>query len=185
MLKQEDFNKLFLEKNKDLDREIAKEWEDVLFSDYMKSLYEKVDNFFNLELVDKEIDFYQGEDIRYVLEISSSNPIEQDKNGETYIDSSVEYYQNTFQIWFREDGITYELHDYAFEVYTTEEALYELPCNGRKIAYTKQKAKFLEWSKENKYKVLEVIKNRVKEEEDEKESKQIKKDIKELENIKW
>ena len=185
MVKQEDFNKLFLEKNEALDRKIVKEWEDVLFSDYMNSLYEKVDDFFNLELKDKKIDFYQGENDRYVLDICSLNPIEQDKDGETYIDSSVEDYQNAFQIWFREYGIAYELHDYSFEVYTNDEALYGLPYNERKIAYTKRKVKFLEWSKENKYKVLEVIKNRVKEEEDEKESKQIEEDIKELENIKW
>lgn len=109
MVKQEDYNKLFLEKNRSLDKEIEKEWDCILFSDYMKSLYEKVDDFFNLILEDKSIDFYQGESDRYVLDISSIVNV-----------SEFEKYQDTFQIWFKDNGATYELHDDEFEACTND-----------------------------------------------------------------
>lgn len=168
MVKQEDFNKLFLEKNRALDKEIETEWNEVLFSIYMENLYEKVDDFFNLILEDKSIDFYQGESDRYVLDISSSiaNVSEFGK------------YQDTFQIWFKDNGASYELHDDEFEACTNDEALYGLPDNKSRLEYTERKIKFLEWSKENKYKVLETLKEKEK-------SIPIEEDIKNLENLKW
>lgn len=167
MVKQEDYNKLFLEKNRALDKEIETEWHEVLFSDYMKSLYEKVDDFFNLILEDKSIDFYQGESDRYVLDISSIINV-----------SEFEKHQDTFQIWFKDNGESYELHDDEFEVCTNDEALYGLPDNKSRLEYTERKIKFLEWSKENKYKVLETLKEKEK-------SIPIEEDIKSLENLKW
>lgn len=167
MVKQEDYNKLFLEKNRALDKEIEKEWDCILFSDYMKSLYEKVDDFFNLILEDKSIDFYQGESDRYVLDISSIINV-----------SEFEKYQDTFQIWFKDNGASYELHDDEFEACTNDEALYGLPDNKSRLEYTERKIKFLEWSKENKYKVLETLKEKEK-------SIPIEEDIKSLENLKW
>lgn len=167
MVKQEDFNKLFLEKNRALDKEIETEWHEVLFSNYMENLYEKVDNFFNLILEDKSIDFYQGEDDRYVLDISSIVNV-----------SEFEKYQDTFQIWFKDNGESYELHDDEFEACTNDEALYGLPDNKSRLEYTERKIKFLEWSKENKYKVLETLKEKEK-------SIPIEEDIKDLESLKW
>ena len=172
MVKQEDYNKLFLEKNRALDKEIETEWHEVLFSIYMENLYEKVDDFFNLILEDKSIDFYQGESDRYVLDISSILNV-----------SEFEKYQDTFQIWFKDNGASYELHDDEFEACTNDEALYGLPDNKSRLEYIERKIKFLEWSKENKYKALEVLKDKVK--RDKEESKQIYKDIKDLENLKW
>lgn len=167
MLKQEDYNKLFLEKNRALDKEIETEWHEVLFSIYMENLYEKIDDFFNLILEDKSIDFYQGESDRYVLDISSILNV-----------SEFEKYQDTFQIWFKDNGASYELHDDEFEACTNDEALYGLPDNKSRLEYTERKIKFLEWSKENKYKVLETLKEKEK-------SIPIEEDIKSLENLKW
>lgn len=68
MNKQKEFDDTFIKQNEKIDKGINKEWENILFSEQFSSLYEEVDNIFDFEMDDKDGNFYQGEDDRYVLE---------------------------------------------------------------------------------------------------------------------
>ena len=159
MDRQKDFNKLFLEKNKEIDKVIEEYWKPLVFSDYMRNLYkEKTGNIFSLNLGYRRIRFYQKEKNRYVLEMS---------NGEGG--------KHVFYICFEDDTTNYELHDFSSKSYTNNEALCNLTDNKARIKYLKRKVGFLEWSKEYKYGLYEVLE----------ELTNVDEDIKELEGIKW
>lgn len=158
MTKQEKFNNLFLEKNKEIDKVIEECWKSVLFSDCMRNLYEeKIDKIFGLNVGYRKINFYQEENDRYILEMSSG------KDGE-----------HTFHIWFKDDTINYELHHYPSESCTNNEALCNLPDNKAKIQYLKRKVSLLEWSKDYKYELYEVLEELINIDEDIKDLKEIK-----------
>ena len=144
MNKQKEFDKLFLKQNEKIDKDINKEWEDILFSEKFLSLYEKIDNIFDFEMNDKDGNFYQGEDDRYVLEIYDEKTF------------------HAFQIYFKDRICSYELHDAKYDACTPYEALCDLPTNQRKLKYLKDKIDFLSWDKENKEKVYKAIINQAK-----------------------
>jgi hypothetical protein len=141
--KQNEFDKIFLEKNIELDKLIEEQWEELLLSEDMKDIYNQDIDTTNV-IEDKDILLYYAEDDRYILEFNYAN--------EEYSRERI------FQIYHKDNSINFEYKDLLFEIYDTEDSL-KLPDNKSKIEYTKEKIDFLDWSKKNNKKVIELIKN--------------------------
>ena len=163
--KQEEFNELFLEKNKELDKLIEKEWNEVFYGNEMKKFYkDEVDNIFNIELEDKTFDFYWGDDERFVLSFDRK-----DDNTKLGI-------YDTLHIWHREETSSYEHQYIELEIYETFYASKELESNDLKIKYTEEKLEFLELTKKYKNKIVDLIKEEL-------DSRNIDKDLERLKAI--
>lgn len=142
MNKQQIFDKLFLEKNQKIDKEIEKERTSALFSNKMLKLYEHINDIPHFQIANKAAYFYQAESDRYVFTI--------------YQKGTWHKFHN-FQIYFKDQTCNYELEYIRYNTYTPYDAIKNLPTNEMKIQYTKEKLDFLAWSRKYKDKLYQNL----------------------------
>lgn len=148
--KKDEFDKLFLEKNKDIDKLIEEEWKELIFDEEIKEMfYPEVLEINNYKIDNKRLHlfhlngFYSYFIIEEILE-------------DEYFNNK----QEAFRFNYKEKHIIYK-HRYLelenIDPYLETQDL--LADNKAKFKYLEEKIEFLNWSKKYKKEIKQLIKN--------------------------
>lgn len=141
MRTQDKFNDIFKNKNEEIDNLITKQWDEILNSKNLKKLYNNEYDLFDVQIEDSTFDLYWMEHNEYVLHLENNE--EPNLKHSLYINT--ESGAISYELSYPEDSI-YDYHDILAK-----------KDNKDATKYIKNKAQFLEWSRNHADKIIHLV----------------------------